>query len=243
MYYLKKLYLCINLYHLNNNTMKQIILSLFCLLSCGIICAQDIYESTGDNVNVRKGPGMNYGIVMTNIARPGKVQLFKGDRVEYLGETKNGFMKINVPESKNAQQSVAWVSAQYLRKPTKGSLSALEKKVVGRHMLSLQWISWDYFGVCTITKEADGRLRCVGEQLSKETPGDYLKLDGYIEIVDAKHLIFEGDISIKVYHLNEGNEYVRTGRYDFVSTQNRKYWRAQNLEKIDATDYVDIYFK
>ena len=37
-------------------------------------------------------------------------------------------------------------------------LTALERKVVGRHMLSLQWISWDYFGSVEIKKQADGTL-------------------------------------------------------------------------------------
>ena len=45
-------------------------------------------------------------------------------------------------------------------------LSALERKVVGKHMLSIQWISWKYFGSVTIKKEADGTLSCKGEQLA-----------------------------------------------------------------------------
>ena len=225
--------------------MKKLASLLLCILVTTFTYAQNIFECTGDNVNVRTGPGKQYGNVMTNIARPGRAQLFKGQQVEYLGVTKNGFMKVAHPDNIWQGES-GWVSAQYLRRPgaaRPSSLSALERKVVGRHMLSLQWISWDYFGTCNITKEADGRLRCVGEQLSKEHPGDYLKLDGYVSIVDEKHLIFDGDIIIKVYHLNNGEEYIRSGQYDFVSTQNRKYWRAQNLEVIDACDYVDIYFK
>lgn len=124
------------------------------------------------------------------------------------------------------------------------NLTPLEQKVVGNHMLSLQWISWDYFGTAKITKEADGRLKCVGEQLSKEYPGDYLKLDGYITIVSALHLQFTGTIKTKVYHLNNGEEYVREGTFDFKSTQGRKYWREQEMKGPDGvTDYVDIYFK
>ncbi len=224
--------------------MKKYLLSLILAMAIGVAMAQT-YVSTGDNVNVRTGPGTNYAVMLTNIARPGKVQLFVGDKVEYAGVTKNGFMKIRCPH-KNMQKEYGWVSSKYLKRAGSsnlGSLTALERKVVGRHMLSLQWISWEDFGVCTITKEGDGRLRCVGEQLSKEHPGDYLKLDGYVEIMDEKNLMFEGDIAIKVYHLNNGEEYVRTGRYNFKSTQNRKYWRAQDLEVIDACDYVDIYFK
>ena len=225
--------------------MKKLVSFFLCILVTTFAYAQNIYVCTGDNVNVRTGPGKQYPNVMHNIARPSRAQIFKGQEVEYLGVTKNGFMKVSHPDD-IWQGGTGWVSAQYLRRkgaPSPGAASALERKVIGRHMLSLQWISWDYFGTCNITKEADGRLRCVGEQLSKEHPGDYLKLDGYVSIVDAKHLIFDGDISIRVYHLNDGEPYTRSGQYDFVSTNNRKYWRAQNLEIIDACDYVDIYFK
>ena len=72
-----------------------------------------------------------------------------------------------------------------------------EQMVIGRHMLSLQWISCDYFGSCNITKDANGKLRCKGEQLSREND-DYLRIDGEITIVDAKHLIFNGTIASKI---------------------------------------------
>lgn len=223
--------------------MKKLLLFMMCLVAIGIANAQQVYESTGNNVNVRTGPGTNYPVMTKAGTRSTKAQLFVGDRVTYSGVTKNNFMQVKSNDGK--WKSTGWVYSDYLRPVGKGqpALTALERKVVGRHMLSLQWISWDYFGTCEITKEPDGRYRCVGEQLSKENPGDFLRLDGYIEIVNEKHLIFDGSIAIKIYHLNDGEEYVRTGRYDFKSTQNRKYWRAQNLEKIDATDYVDIYFK
>ena len=57
------------------------------------------------------------------------------------------------------------------------ALTPLERKVVGRHLLSLQWISWDYFGTCEITKLNNGKYKCKGSQYSKEN-SDYLKLDG-----------------------------------------------------------------
>lgn len=120
----------------------------------------------------------------------------------------------------------------------------LEQELVGRHMLSLQWISWDYFGSCNITKIGDNEYKCVGEQLSKEYPGDYLKIDGVITPVDRLHLIFTGTIKTKVYHLNNGEEYVREGTFDFKSTQGRKYWREQEMKGADGVcDYVDIYMK
>ncbi|MBR5687135.1 MAG: hypothetical protein IKX36_04170 [Prevotella sp.] len=119
-----------------------------------------------------------------------------------------------------------------------------EQMVIGKHMLSLQWISWDYYGTCNITKQPDGTLRCKGEQLSREND-DYLRIDGEISIVDAKHLVFTGTIATKIYHINNGQECLREGTFDFESTQNRKYWRLQQMENpCDmCADYVDIYFK
>lgn len=122
-------------------------------------------------------------------------------------------------------------------------LTAEERKVVGKHLLSLQWISWDYFGSCEISKVGQNRYRCVGRQDSKEN-SDYLKLDGYISIVNEKHLKFTGAIRTKVEFLNNGEEYVREGTFDFKATDGRQYWREQEMAGPDGvTDYVDIYFK
>jgi len=133
-------------------------------------------------------------------------------------------------------------------------LSALERKVVGKHMLSIQWISWNYFGSVTIKKEADGTLSCHGEQLARnckdadkecKVNDDYVKLDGTIQIVDETHLIFTGDIREKIYHINNGEEVLRQGTFDFISQGKRKYWRLQDMlnPSGDGTDYIDIYFK
>lgn len=51
-------------------------------------------------------------------------------------------------------------------------LTALERKVVGKHMLSLQWISWESFGSVEIKKEADGTFSCRGEQLARKCTKD-----------------------------------------------------------------------
>jgi len=134
-------------------------------------------------------------------------------------------------------------------------LTALERKVVGKHMLSLQWISWESFGTVEIKKEADGTFSCRGEQMARKCKrgteqgnidnDDYVKLDGTITIVDDTHLVFNGEIRTKVYHINHGEEVLRQGTFNFVATQNRKFWRMQEmLNPVDeCTDYVDIYFK
>lgn len=133
-------------------------------------------------------------------------------------------------------------------------LTPLERKIVGNHLLSLQWISWKYFGSVTIKKEADGTFSCRGEQLainckdsddSCKINRDYLKLDGTIEIVDETHLVFTGDIREKIYHINNGEEVLRHGTYNFVQKENRRYWRMQEMTNPvdECVDYIDIYFK
>ncbi|MBR0023544.1 MAG: hypothetical protein IJP59_02935 [Muribaculaceae bacterium] len=37
-------------------------------------------------------------------------------------------------------------------------LTPLERKIVGKHLLTLQWISWKGYGSVVIKKEADGTL-------------------------------------------------------------------------------------
>ena len=238
-----------NCFTKKSEAMKKMLFT--CLLALMSLAgyAQREYICTGNNVNVRTGPGMNYPVQQApggNCGR-GKIQLFKGERYTFTGERRNGFMKIEGTEC--WPTGYGWVSAQYLRPADNGSfqsaqsLTALERKVVGRHMLSLQWISWEYFGVCEIVKEGDGGLRCTGIQKSKEND-DYLHIDGYIQIVSATHLIFTGSIEYKVYHLNGGEPYEKTGTFNFKATNGRKYWRAQEMEGADGvTDYVDIYFK
>ena len=123
-------------------------------------------------------------------------------------------------------------------------LQTPEQKLLGHHLLSLQWISWEYFGGCDITKDEDGTLRCVGEQLSREND-DYLRLNGTISIVDATHFVFTGTIAMKIYHINGGEECLREGTFDFKATGKRRYWRLQQMTNPcdECTDYVDIYFK
>jgi hypothetical protein len=127
----------------------------------------------------------------------------------------------------------------------KKAVSPTEARVIGKHLLTLQWISWDYYGSCNITKEKDGTLKCVGEQLSKEAPGDYVRLDGTVEIVDKDHLKFTGTIAIRVHYNNGGQECLREGTFDFVTKPGRKYWRLQQQDNPceGIVDYVDIYYK
>lgn len=124
------------------------------------------------------------------------------------------------------------------------NISSIEKKMLGKHMCSLQWISWDYFGSVTIERNAEGQLTCKGGQKSQKN-SDYLTLDGVISIVNEKHFTFTGTIETKVSFLNNGEPVTREGTFNFKASGERKYWRFQEMKNPAdmATDYVDIYFK
>jgi hypothetical protein len=115
--------------------------------------------------------------------------------------------------------------------------------LLGRHKLSLQWISWDYFGVANVLNR-NGVLHLKGEQNSRDG-NDYLKIDGVITSVDAKEFKFDGTITTKISHIAEGEPCERTGDMTFRITGKRKYWRLQEMDNPcdGVTDYVDIYFR
>ena len=195
----------------------------------------------GTNVRLRVGPSTQASIYLNDRGKP--MYPSKGERMEYLG-TEGNFYKVRYAKTE------LYISRDYTHlsdetpAPPQKVKADVEKKVLGTHLLSLQWISWEYFGKVKITKAGDNQYRCVGEQKSKEHPGDFLKLDGYISIIDGLHLQLIGTITTKIYHLNNGEEYVRNGKFDFKSTQGRQYWRMQQMDGPDGvTDYVDIYMK
>lgn len=115
-------------------------------------------------------------------------------------------------------------------------------KLLGKHKLSLQWISWDYFGTATVT-EKNGVLYLKGEQKSRKD-SDFVKVDGMINSIEAKSFTFTGKIITQVSHNNEGKPCTREGEMTFAITGKRKYWRLQQMQSPCGieTDYVDIYF-
>lgn len=123
----------------------------------------------------------------------------------------------------------------------------LDKKakamLLGRHRLSLQWISWDYFGTATIT-ERNGLISIKGRQNGRRNT-DYLTVDGIITLVAAKEFKFKGKIVTKISHINNGEPCVREGEMIFKITGKRRYWRLREMDSPcdTATDYVDIFFR
>lgn len=123
--------------------------------------------------------------------------------------------------------------------------AAQKKKLLGKHMLSLQWLLFDKpkYGTATVT-EKDGVLYLKGEQIAGGKDKDYLKVDGIITEVGPKSFKFKGKIICRVHYNNDGKECIRDGDMTFIITGKRKYWRLQEMKcpQCEVTDYVDLYF-
>lgn len=123
--------------------------------------------------------------------------------------------------------------------------SAARTMLLGKHKLSLQWISWDYFGTATVTNRS-GIFYLKGNQRGRgEQKDDYLTIDGTITSISAKEFIFSGKIVTRVSHINGGKPCERDGEFTFRITGKRKYWRMQQIDNLceAVADYVDIYFR
>jgi hypothetical protein len=121
--------------------------------------------------------------------------------------------------------------------------TAAAKMLLGKHMLSLQWISWDDFGTAEV-KDSLGAYGIKGWQKGKGND-DLLTIEGHIISIDAKQFVMEGTIVTKISHINGGQPCGRQGDFTFKITGKRKYWRLQEMDNPcdEATDYVDIYFR
>lgn len=193
----------------------------------------------GTHVRLRLGPSTNHSILTNGNGNP--IYPAKGATLTYIA-TEGDFYKVKYKgytcyisrDFSHLSDDVATVKAT----------TKMDKKLVGKHLLSLQWISWDYYGSVNITKVGPNRYRCVGQQLDRDNVGDYLKIDGYLSAIDELNLVFTGEIRTKINYINGGNEYLRSGTFTFKSTQGRRYWRMQEMLGADGvTDYVDIYMK
>jgi hypothetical protein len=122
--------------------------------------------------------------------------------------------------------------------------AAAARMLLGRHKLSLQWVSWDYFGVATVTNRL-GAYSLKGEQKGRGQSSDFVKVDGRIISIDAKEFKFEGSIVTQVSHINGGSPCTRDGEFTFKITGKRRYWRLQQMDNPcdPVTDYVDIFFR
>ena len=100
--------------------MKRLLLTLLVVMSAATINAQQYYACTGNNVNIRKGPGKNYGVIQQIWKNCGvgdgymECEHETGNYViEYRGKKKNVFILVAaMGEGLNGE---GWMSAQYLK--------------------------------------------------------------------------------------------------------------------------------
>ena len=140
---------------------------------------------------------------------------------------------------------IAFLSASVQAQRTEVIDTQFARMLLGRHKLSLQWVSWNYFGVATVTNRR-GVYSIKGEQRgSGRDAGNYVTIDGRVTTISSDHFRFDGKIVTRVSHINGGAPCVREGEYTFKITGKRRYWRLQEMDSPcdTATDYVDIYFR
>jgi hypothetical protein len=113
----------------------------------------------------------------------------------------------------------------------------------GKHLFSLQWISWTKFGAVIIKKIVKGQYSIKGGQIDDD--GNYVNIDGILIPVSKGEMKFKGEIVTKVSGNNKGEPCVKKGEYTFLCSPGRKYWRLQemyNCEEGYLVDYVDVFF-
>jgi hypothetical protein len=137
----------------------------------------------------------------------------------------------------------AFASVCFAQDKTVVKSQAAKQMLLGKHLFSLQWISWDYFGKAAVTQKG-GVFFLKGEQKSREGD-DYLTIDGTITEINRYDFRFSGKIVTKISHINNGEPCVREGDFTFKITGKRKYWRLMEMDNPcdPVTDYVDIFFR
>lgn len=117
------------------------------------------------------------------------------------------------------------------------------RMILGRHFLSLQWISWEYYGRVRV-RNRNGVFVVSGTQRSRKSD-DFLKIEGVIKEVNRYDFRFAGKITTQVSFINGGKPCERDGEMVFSIYGKRRYWRLRQMRNPcdDVTDYVDIYFR
>ncbi len=98
---------------------------------------------------------------------------------------------------------------------------AAESMLLGSHLFSCQWISWEEFGRAEV-KEEDGTLRLTAVQRRRDGD-DYVEVEGVILEVLAKSFTFRGSVVTRVSHINSGRPCRREGTMTFRISGLRRY--------------------
>lgn len=132
------------------------------------------------------------------------------------------------------------VAAPVVAQPTVVNDPAALARLRGNSGVTLQWIDWERRGRLRVTDQ-NGRIHLSGGQQQRGGTG-LLQIDGDVVEIGPLSFTFRGRISI-VDTPDAGRDCQRDGTFEFRVTQNRRYWRLQQMEQCDGlTDYVDIYF-
>jgi hypothetical protein len=125
--------------------------------------------------------------------------------------------------------------------PLVARADAEKPRLLGKHKLSLQWISWKDLGDAVVTEDADG-IHLKGEQRGGD---DFVTVDGLVTDIANGSFTFEGQIVTRVSYINQGQPCVRSGRMTFSIKGKRRYWRLREMDNPcdTATDYVDLYLR
>ncbi len=139
--------------------------------------------------------------------------------------------------------AVSWAAP-----PTNRIDAAARAKLVGDHMLTLQWLNWGNLSRSgkVVIEDRGETLALTGTHRGQgENAGDYLSITGKIISASRSSFVFVGDITTKVNHIADGIECKRSGTFTFKIKGTRKYWRLQEMDNPcgPVTDYVDIYFR
>ena len=120
---------------------------------------------------------------------------------------------------------------------------AAATKLKGDHDFSLQWISWDDFGVVSVSEES-GLWRIRGRQDSRAND-DFITIDGAITEISRFEFKFDGEIVTQIHHIANGQAVTRTGPRTFRITGKRQYWRMMEMQnpRDSVVDYVDVFFR
>ena len=145
--------------------MKRIIFLLLVVMATMSVDAQEYYRSTGNNVNIRKGPGKTYAIEESGafslpyVGRGEKAKLLKGDMVKYLGKKKNGYMFVEVigcaPDGYLVYNE-GWVYGKYITNdtlcPECNGKGQFEGKCQNEYHKEIEYINGFYCPSCSCKK-------------------------------------------------------------------------------------------
>lgn len=108
--------------------------------------------------------------------------------------------------------------------------------------ITLQWISFESPARGHVVVRENGGLYTLAGSQASQTGRGLLMIEGNILSVDSDRFTFQGRIAISNTP-DADRQCIRNGTYEFRVTQNRRYWRLQQMVECDGlTDYVDIYF-